>query len=215
MMIEPRYHPLYARFWSWYFRTIIRSDFASFSVMDNIQTDPEHSILLLQNHISWWDGFWAYHLNDLYFGRRFHVMMLEEELAKRRFLTYAGAFSVQKNSRSIIQSLNFCAQLLRSPENLLLLFPQGKIESLQIPQLSFGKGVIRVLEQARAHTQVIYACALPDYFSDRKPHLRLYLKHIPNGELGQITDWMQDFNEFYTISKTRQLLHPEQENNQA
>lgn len=204
-MIYPRYNRWYRRFWSWYFRHIIRSDFSGFEL---VGTPPElaadKSVLLLQNHISWWDGFWAYRLNDLYFGRRFHVMMLEEELAKRKFLTYAGAFSIRKSSRSVVESLRFGTQLLQDPQNLLLLFPQGKIESQQVARLHFGKGVERVIQQSAEHTQVVMAAVFPDYFSSRKPLLRIYLRHLPTQELHTHTDWEVTFNSFYQESRQRQ-----------
>mgnify|MGYP006266618545 CR=1 FL=1 len=168
------------------------------------QLETDKSVLLLQNHISWWDGFWAYRFNDLYCKRRFHVMMLEEELDKRRFLTYAGAFSIQRNSRSMVESLSFAADLLRQPENLVLLFPQGQIRSLQVSDLHFGKGVERVIRKAIPHTQVLMSTVFPDYFSERKPLLRIYLAHLPAAEVAAVTDWKGQFNHFYQKSRAAQ-----------
>ena len=37
-------------------------------------------VLLISNHISWWDGFWVVYLNIKLFHRKFYFMMLEEEL---------------------------------------------------------------------------------------------------------------------------------------
>ncbi|MEM6298451.1 MAG: lysophospholipid acyltransferase family protein [Bacteroidota bacterium] len=196
-MIHPRYNRTYQCFWSWYFRHIIRSDFAAMNVFNAPELEADKSVLLLQNHISWWDGFWAYRMNDLHFKRQFHVMMLEEELRPRKFLTYAGAFSIQKNSRSMVESLNFCGQLLQNPKNLLLLFPQGEIESAQTPSLAFGSGVQRVVKKSADAAQVILSACFVDYFSERKPTLSIYLEHIPSSEVKNIVDWKTKFNQFF------------------
>ncbi len=200
-MIQPRYNRAYQRFWSWYFKRIIHSDFLAMNVIHAPQIEANKSVLLLQNHISWWDGFWAYRMNDLHFKRQFHVMMLEEELQTRKFLTYAGAFSIQKNSRSMVESLNFCNELLKSPQNLLLLFPQGEIESAQSSDLVFGSGVRRVIKKLDGEAQVVLSACFVDYFSERKPTLSIYLEHIFSSEVKNIVDWKMKFNQFYEEQK--------------
>ncbi len=69
------------------FRTIeIRGD----------QADLQLPVLILANHFSKWDGFIQYRINRILYRRKFHVMMLEEQLLKHPILRKGGAFSVRK-----------------------------------------------------------------------------------------------------------------------
>ena len=107
-------------------------------------------------------------------------MMLEEELSKRTFLTYAGAYSINRSDReSMFETLNFTSSLLENPENLVLMFPQGQIESMHKSPISFKTGVKRVIQQTKAPIQIVFSSALVDYFADRKPTVHLHLKNYP------------------------------------
>ncbi|MEO1448923.1 MAG: hypothetical protein AAFV07_05305, partial [Bacteroidota bacterium] len=64
-------------------------------MMDKLSVAKDKSILLVGNHISWWDGFWPIWLNARHIGKQYHVMMLEEQLRPRMFMTKGGAFSIQ------------------------------------------------------------------------------------------------------------------------
>lgn len=170
-MLLPRHGRAYRLFWDSYIRYIIRQDFHAFEHSLPQVPRSDRSILVLANHISWWDGFWVYDLNRRLFGRQFHVMMLEEQLRRHRFLQTAGAFSVAKGSRGILESLRYATELLAFPQNLLLLFPQGAIASQHTPHhaLRWEKGAWRLLEAAHAHTQVLLCALHTDYGSQRKP----------------------------------------------
>ena len=49
--------------------------------------DSEKSLIVLPNHFSWWDGFLIDYVNRKLFGRKFHILMLEEQLKKYWFFT--------------------------------------------------------------------------------------------------------------------------------
>lgn len=136
--------------------------------------EADMPVLLLSNHFCWWDGFIQHRLNRQYYHRRFHVMMLEEQLRKYPILNGCGAFSIQKNSRGILNSLNYCTELLQDNSNLLLLFPQGKIESLNSPSIHFEKGLDYILKHTSHPFQMIFNINLIDFFSNRKPDLFVY-----------------------------------------
>jgi hypothetical protein len=67
---------------------------------------------LLANHFSWWDGFLMYYINQQVLKKRFHVMVIEETVQKVSFFKYVGAFSVSKNSRDMLASLDYAAELI-------------------------------------------------------------------------------------------------------
>ncbi|MCD8166736.1 MAG: lysophospholipid acyltransferase family protein [Bacteroides sp.] len=120
------------------FRTIeIRGD----------QADLQLPVLILANHFSKWDGFIQYRINRILYRRKFHVMMLEEQLLKHPILRKGGAFSVRKNSRESLESLRYTLGLLRNRNNLVLLFPQGKIETLYTEPYRFQSGISYLLKR--------------------------------------------------------------------
>ena len=156
----------------------------------------DKSILLIGNHISWWDGFFAFHLNRKIFHKDAHVMMLREQLIKRKFLSKIGAFSIDPGKRNMINSIQYGNNILKNPKNLLLLFPQGEIRSMHQHQLMFEEGWIKILNKIDQDVQIIFMVNLIDYFSNRKPILSIYFKKISE-ERNITIDFLQSsYNEF-------------------
>ena len=135
--------------------------------------DRGKPILLICNHNSWWDGIWALHLNQQVFGRKFHFMMLEEQLKKNWFFQYTGGFSVRKSNRSLVESLNYSAELLENTNNMVLMFPQGKIQSMHRTSFIFEKGIERILARTKKEVELVFEVNLVDYFSQAKPSVYL------------------------------------------
>lgn len=134
------------------------------------------STLLIANHFSWWDGFFAWYLNQKIIRRRFHVMMLEEQLKQRPFFIRVGALGIQKGRREILDTLRYTADILSEPGNLLVMFPQGAIQSQHTPYLSFQKGVEEILRQTRSTPDILFCAVLVDYYSFRRPSLTFHLR---------------------------------------
>ncbi|MFT5915984.1 MAG: 1-acyl-sn-glycerol-3-phosphate acyltransferase [Flammeovirgaceae bacterium] len=182
-MLKPKFHPISTAFWDWYIHRIIKSDFHEPIFEPDFKIEKTKSVLILANHFSWWDGFFVYELNRLILGKRFHVMMLEEQLRKNPFLKRVGAYSIDKSSgRKSLESLNYSAELLHNPNNLVLMFPQGQIESVYSQNLTFQGGVGRIIKQLETPTQILFCINLPDYHSNRKPTLRSYFE-VYEGEM--------------------------------
>ena len=159
--------------------------------------EKNRPIFVIANHVSWWDGIWIMFLNINFFKRKFHFMMLEEMIEKNRVANLVGGFSIKKGSRSIIESLNYTAELLSDKNNMVLVFPQGEITSLYSPQLEFEKGFRNVLKKVGEEPQIFFIVNLVDYFSDTKPSLYVYFKEYENKNLD--SEKMQsDFNQFYS-----------------
>jgi 1-acyl-sn-glycerol-3-phosphate acyltransferase len=117
----------------------IRKNFKKIHISGSFE-DKQLPILIISNHVSWWDGFWAEYLNLKLFHRKFfYFMMLEEQLEKNRFLNYTGGYSIKKKARSIIESLDYTAGLLADNMNYVLIFPQGEIQSLYNDKICFDK----------------------------------------------------------------------------
>ncbi len=174
-MIKAKHNKALELFFDVLFIFLIRKNFRKMQIIHDLDPGKE-PVLLIANHFSWWDGFIAQRVNNLVFKRKMHVMMLEEELHKRPFLRKLGAFSIRKGSRGALESLHYASEILTRPQNLLLLFPQGRFESTHRYPVNFEKGWFRILEKAPANTRVVFMASLCDYFEYRKPALNVYLK---------------------------------------
>jgi 1-acyl-sn-glycerol-3-phosphate acyltransferase len=157
-----------------YLSFAFRRHFRRIETMGEIR-DANLPMLVIANHISWWDGFWILMLNKNKFRRRFHVMMLEDQLRKNMFLSKLGAFSIRKRSKTIRESLDYASAILQHTNNLLLVFPQGQISSQHDYPMVFQKGLDRIIANVPNPLQIVMVVNLTDYFTEQKPGLRQYI----------------------------------------
>ena len=129
-MIEAEDHPLFTPFWKWYIQNSVRGHFDAVRLHLE-QPDAIPTPTLWQaTHVSWWDGYLGVLLSG-HLGLQHRVMMLEENLAKYRFLRFVGAFGVERgNARGALESLRYAsAELHHAKARGLMMFPAGDIGS--------------------------------------------------------------------------------------
>jgi len=175
-MIKAKHNQIYIWFFRNFFRLLERFYFRKTTIISDVELSEKQSVLLLQNHFSWWDGYWSYRLSWLVFRKKFHVMMLEEQLRKRQFLINCGVFSIQKNNRDFLNSLSYASELLRDPKNLVTIYPTGVMLTQHQQNLKFQKGINRIVEGETSHFAIVLAVFLVDYFGFARPELRVYLQ---------------------------------------
>ncbi len=202
-MIKPKSNILVFAFFSWYIGRIIKRDFSSFE-FNKVHFDSDKAILLLSNHSSWWDGFFIFYLNKLYFKKKFHVLVLEDNARKVWFLKYLGAFSIQKNAKSLIESLEFAGELLDDPNNLLLVFPQGALHSSYVKSVEFEKGITRIIQASKRNFTYVFSAILTDYFNKRKPSLKIFLHNWSGLEYASLQLIKKAYNQHYEESLNQQ-----------
>ena len=129
-------------------------------------------------------------------------MMLRDQLEKRMFLNKAGAYSIEKSSRSILESLEYSAELLSSPENMVMMFPQGHFESLYGRDFQFAPGIGRILEQCTHTPQIVFNINLIDYFS--KPAPTLFIRTRTYQGEPSLMKIKEAFNQFHMESIRKQ-----------
>lgn len=173
-MIKASFHPILIPIFARYTKMKIRLAFRNVYVEGRI-TDRGLPMLFIANHFSWWDGFWFVYVNLKHFGRNLHYMMLEEELKKRRFLSKIGGYSIKRGGREALESINYTLEVLRDSRNMVLLFPQGEIESHYKRNILFGKGILRVIDSVAGSAQIVFAVNLVEYYSFQRPSLYMYL----------------------------------------
>lgn len=121
--------------------------------------------------------------------------MLEEQLRKNWFFQYTGGFSIRKNSKSVIETLHYTAELLSDKNNVILLFPAGKIQSMHKQEFVFEKGVEKILKKVKNEIQIIFMVNLIDYFSHPKPTLYSFYEEYSDKK--NTAELQRQFNRFY------------------
>ena len=102
--------------------------------------EGDEGIICYANHASFWDGFLA-HVLTRRAGRDAYAVMEEQNLARYRFLTRIGAFSIRRNdSHSALETFRYAREVLKRPKATVFIFPQGKIEPNAAPPLKFERG---------------------------------------------------------------------------
>lgn len=202
-MIQASHRWFFTWFFNFYARYKIKRHFHGVNIHSECKAGDK-AILFIANHFSWWDGFFVLYLNQILFRKKFYVMMLDHQLKKNRFLAKTGAFSIKKNSRDILESLQYAQNILENGNNLLLLFPQGKIESMFKAELKFENGIEKIIHGRENQIQLIMAAVLPEYYSNPKPSLFIYLAEF-DASLGfTSTQIEKEYNRHFNWAKMQQ-----------
>ena len=202
-MIYPQNNRLIRWFFDRYIRWIIGRNFQDIH-FNTIELDQSKSVLLLANHFSWWDGFILYYLNAKLLKKNFHIMVLEETVQKVGFIKYMGAFSINKSSRDMVASLTYAAQLLNDPQNVVVIFPQGKLYSNFITHVHFEKGLTKITDQAAGKFQLVTSATFVENFQHKKPLIKVYVNKTTNNTFENIAELNDIYQQHYNAAHLQQ-----------
>ena len=109
----------------------------------------------------------------------------------------------------MIESLNYAAELLKDPKNMLGIYPQGEVYSMHLNQIHFESGLAHILKKSKnTPIQIIFGITLVDYLDSFKPHVRVYLEEYQGAH--DLKTMENAYNKFYKNCKIKQqqLHHP-------
>lgn len=132
-----------------YLKRLFKKHFNSIEMFGDVpKIDKNYPLLLLPNHSTWWDGFFVYFLNDLLFGRKFYIMILEEQLFQYKFFQKLGGFSIRQDSfKETLRSLKYTSNLIsQDPYSVVNIFPQGELLPNDVRPIKFNKGIKKIIE---------------------------------------------------------------------
>ncbi|MBN2744088.1 MAG: lysophospholipid acyltransferase family protein [Marinilabiliaceae bacterium] len=202
-MITARHHWLIKPFFDFYTRWQVKRHFYSVRIVGETH-DSGLPLLVVANHVGWWDGFWINYLNLHNYGRRFHFMMLERQLRRFWFFRFAGGFSVNPGHRRVIETLRYAASLLSNHGNMVLVFPQGQMRSSYDAHIRFQKGLAQIIRHLSEPVQMLFVVNLFDYADSPKPLLTIYVKNYAL-QMNCIDHIESDYRCFYDECLTRQI----------
>ena len=195
MILKAKHNFFIYNFFRFYSLISIKLKFHNFKIIGNFE-DKKLPLLVISNHSTWWDGFWIMYLNLKLFKRRFYFMMQEEQLKKFWFFNYSGGFSINKKSKSVIESINYSSTILSKPENMLLIFPQGALNSIHNKNIYFQKGIEKIVAKTNNQIQIVFVANFIDYFNYSKPTLFQYIKEF-KFEQFNIDIFCNEYQNFY------------------
>lgn len=140
-----------------------------------------HSYILMCNHFSFWDGFWAGYLcvKAIYKQepqlKGFYVMVLEKQLSQHKWLTRLGCFSIAPGTATVEESLTYIANKLSVPGNIFLMYPQGKLESNQVRRIQIKPGIAEINRLITGNCQLLWSSNLVEYFESLKPSVYFHM----------------------------------------
>ena len=197
-MIEAKHNSIARLIFNAYEYRILKKAFNRFILLnDNIQLDENKSLIFLPNHFSWWDGFFVDFLNRMVgTNKKFHIIMLEEQLKKYWFFRYLGAIGFNPNNpKSIVKLSNYINKLLESPNNLLVFYPQGEIQYYD-ENIKIKEGLSYLLKNSPPNVQIFYTFFKILYFDQRLPDL--VCKIYPGLNISNIVENFTNFIEDFT-----------------
>lgn len=103
-----------------------------------------------------------------------------------------------------MDTLNYAGELLNDPNNLVLVFPQGKLHSNHTKSVVFEKGVMQMINASQKKINIIFAATFVDYFAKRKPSANTYLQNWENEEYVSLQLLKSAYNKHYDQSLVKQ-----------
>ena len=165
-----------------YLKRLFRKHFHSLRLLCEIpEIADNHSVLVLANHSTWWDGFFFYLFNHYTFRRTPYVMMLESQLLENYFFRRVGAYSINpERALENLISLKYTVTLCHSPAHpVICIFPQGELLPWDADGLAYKRGIEILLKKINKPVhlcQTGFRCEFtehqfPDVFIDLKTEL--------------------------------------------
>ncbi len=135
---------------------------------------PNHSYILQCNHFGFVDGILGFYL--VYHALvkqgkadQLYIMSLKKQMEKNPWLRYIGSFSVEPGKISITESFKYAAEVLERPGNVLLFYPQGKLESCHVRTIKFQEGIAEIISRIKGNCQLLWSSNVVEYFESIKP----------------------------------------------
>ena len=118
------------------------------------------------------------------------------------FLNRCGVFSIQKNNRDSLNSLQYASGILNDPKNLVAIYPTGEMLTQHQQTVHFQKGISRIIIGETEHFEIVLAVFLVDYFGFARPEIRIYLEKYSGTRTIEAIE--KAYHSFYQTCITKQ-----------
>ncbi len=156
-----------------YINHLLRNNFNGFYVTGDLHDLSKYpGLIITPNHFSWWDGFITSFLIRKLTRKKVFTMMLEDQLKKYWFFKKVGAFSINpSNPISINRTMDYTRNVLNEKENIVVLYPQGEIQSLTSDDIIIKPGLKLILGKSSGGKFVLPLALKIEYGKNKKPDI--------------------------------------------
>jgi len=179
-------HKKWARLlYDFYIRRLLKKNFIGFYLLNEFPIIPINAgLIIAPNHFSWWDGFFIDFVCKKYLNRKIHLLMLEEQLQRYWFFKKVGAYSIKLDDpASIAVSLLYSREIVSSPKNFLVIYPQGEIEPYDKRPPQIKEGLKSVIKNLPVETFVLPFAFKIQFGNEMKPDIFARTGDLLNSEL--------------------------------
>lgn len=174
-MIKATHNPVLYPLFCCYINRMLKRHFHPIDFIGE-WTEDHRPVLLISNHISWWDGCWNLYFTHNILKRKYYFMAGEQQLAQHPFMKRVGGFGIRPGSKDILKSLKYIVSLLQTPAHAVLVYPQGKIASVYQTDIQFKKGVDYVVNHLEHPVQVVLIAYFSETGKEKKAGVWGYFK---------------------------------------
>ncbi|WP_017260315.1 lysophospholipid acyltransferase family protein [Pedobacter arcticus] len=180
-----------------------------------IDIAPNSSYLLLCNHFSFWDGFLAAYLvkHSINKAQRVNVinfMSVKKQMQMNPWLRYTGSFSVSPGKTSSGKSVAYASEKLNTPGNVLVLYPQGNLESCHVREIAMKDGINALIPQIKGNCQIIWSSNLLEYFEGLKPSIDFHLLDCGTNHSFNFENLTEKVNQHHRLALKKQIRFTEE-----
>lgn len=210
--LKDKYLILGGRIFAWFFKRRFNR-----VKINQVKLLEGHSYLVMLNHFSFLDGLFACYLGyDALYKQNpnltgFYIMMLEKQLAQRKWLTRIGGFSIAPGTISLAESLDYTASLLDQPGNVVIMFPQGNLESQHVRTIEIKPGIAEIMKRLKGKCQLIWSSNLIDYFESLKPSVYFHMLDCGTNQDFNHDDLVKKINEHHLKSIKKHIRFTKEE----
>lgn len=184
-------------------------------VIKDVTICPNHSYLLMCNHFSFWDGFWAGYLSYKAIHPRqkikgIYIMVVKKQMQMNPWLKYVGCFSINPGRASVNESLAYAASLLNTPGNIVVMYPQGNLESNHVREIVMKDGISHVMAHVQGHCQLLWSSNFVEYFESIRPSVYFHMLDCGTNKDFEFGKLVQRVNAHHKTAMRKQFRFTEE-----
>lgn len=155
-----------------YIKKLLKKHFNNFYLVNDFPEIHDKQLIITPNHFSWWDGFLIDFVNENVIKRKFHILMLEDQLKRYWFFNKLGAYGFNpSNAKSIIETVKYTNEILSVKSNFSIIYPQGEIFPFEQKPLSFKDGLKYLIKDSKSDLVVLPIAFKFNYEEEKLPSI--------------------------------------------
>ena len=199
-MIEADKNTVFQKLFSVYVRHILRKHFYRIYLCGEenfLNRNKSLPTIIFANHSNWWDALLPFWFSYNVFNVNAFAMMDHKQLSKYKFFRWIGVFSVNKESKiDAYRSFKYAANLLKSGNNVLWIYPQGIMLPNDLRPLKFENGLAKLINEV-GDVNVVPLVYNYEFLKEQRPEAFIkilpVLNNVKNIDAASYTEYLENY----------------------